>query len=62
VFKKKLYDVIPNVTVWRVLRKRLYLNAYALFTIQGVEQWIVSTILSKRFHITRYTVTFGIPS
>jgi hypothetical protein len=25
-FKKKLYNGIANVTVWRVLRKRLYLS------------------------------------
>jgi hypothetical protein len=27
---KKLYNGIPNVTVWRVLRKRLHLKAYEL--------------------------------
>jgi hypothetical protein len=28
VFKKELYNGIPNVTVWRVLRKRLRLKVY----------------------------------
>jgi hypothetical protein len=28
VFHKKLYNCIPNVTVWRVLGKRLHLKAY----------------------------------
>jgi hypothetical protein len=27
---KRLYNGIPNVTVWRVLRKHLYLKAYIL--------------------------------
>jgi hypothetical protein len=36
-FSKKLYNDIPNFTVWRVLRKRLHLNAYKLFNVQGVE-------------------------
>jgi hypothetical protein len=29
-FKKELYNGIPNVTVCRVLRKRLHLKAYKL--------------------------------
>jgi hypothetical protein len=29
---KKLYNSIPNVTVWRVLRKRLHLKTYQLST------------------------------
>jgi hypothetical protein len=28
---------IPNVTVWRVLRKHLHLKAYKLSIVQGVE-------------------------
>jgi hypothetical protein len=36
VFQKELYNGIPNVTVWRVLRKRLHLKAYKLSTVQGV--------------------------
>jgi uncharacterized membrane protein len=28
VFQKEHYNGIPNVTVWRVLRKRLQLKAY----------------------------------
>jgi hypothetical protein len=35
VFQKELYSGIPNVTVWRVLRKRLHL-----------EPWIICTPLS----------------
>jgi hypothetical protein len=30
VFRKELYSGIPNVTMWRVLRKRLHLKAYKL--------------------------------
>jgi hypothetical protein len=36
-FQKELYNGIPNVTVWRVLRKRLHLKAYKLSTVQGAE-------------------------
>jgi hypothetical protein len=39
VFQKELYNGIPNVTVWRVLRKRL-------------ERWIVCTPLSGNFFVT----------
>jgi hypothetical protein len=46
VFQKKLYDDIPSVIVWRVLRKRLHLKVYKLSIVQGVEQWIVCTPLS----------------
>jgi hypothetical protein len=38
MFQKQLYSGIPNVTVWRVLRKRLYLKAYELFVVQVVER------------------------
>jgi hypothetical protein len=34
----ELYDVIPDVTVWRVLRKSLHLQAYKLFIVQGIER------------------------
>jgi hypothetical protein len=47
VFKKELYNVIPNVAVWRVLRKRLHLKAYKLSIV----------------HLgnTSHTAIFGIP-
>jgi hypothetical protein len=47
VFQKELYNVIPNVTVWPVLRKLLHLKTYKLFIVQGVERWIVCTPLSS---------------
>jgi hypothetical protein len=34
VLQKELCNGIPNVTVWRVLRKRLHLKAYRLSVIQ----------------------------
>jgi hypothetical protein len=50
MFQTELYSGISNVvvavTVWRVLRKRLHLEAYKLSTDQ---------------HLERHTVTFGIP-
>jgi hypothetical protein len=38
VFQEELYNDIPNVTAWRVLRKRLHLKAYKLSIDQGVER------------------------
>jgi hypothetical protein len=35
--QKKLYNGIPNVTVWRVLQQRLHLKAYKLSIVEGVE-------------------------
>jgi hypothetical protein len=43
MFEKELCNGIPNVTVWRMLRKRLYLRAYKVSIVQDVERWIVST-------------------
>jgi hypothetical protein len=47
VFEEELYNGISNVSVWRVLRKRLHC----------LQRWIVCTLLSVN---TRHTVTFGI--
>jgi hypothetical protein len=52
VFQKELYNRIPNVTVCRMLRKRLYLKAYKLSTVQGVKRWVVCTILSINVFVT----------
>jgi hypothetical protein len=54
VFQKELYNVIPNVAVWRVLRKRLHLKMYKLSIIQGVKRWIVCTPLIVNVN-TRHT-------
>jgi hypothetical protein len=37
VFQKELYNDIPTVTVWLVLRKRLHLEEYKLSIIQHIE-------------------------
>jgi hypothetical protein len=37
---KKLYNGIPSVTVWQVLRKRLHLKAYELSIVQVVNMII----------------------
>jgi hypothetical protein len=44
LFKKELYNGIPNITVWRLLRRRLYLKAYKLSIVQGVECWTVDSL------------------
>jgi hypothetical protein len=44
-FQKELYNGIPNVTLWRVLRKRLHLKAYKLPIVQHLEKWIVYTTI-----------------
>jgi hypothetical protein len=36
-FQKELYSGIPNVAVWRVLRKYLHLKAYKLSIVQAAE-------------------------
>jgi hypothetical protein len=41
VFKKELYNGILNVTVWRVLRKDLHLQAFKLSIVQGVKRCYV---------------------
>jgi hypothetical protein len=55
VFQKEPYNDIPNVAVWRVLRKRLHLKAYKLSVVQGVRQISVGT---KRNFVT-YSIKLG---
>jgi hypothetical protein len=38
--KKKLYNGIPDVTVWRVLQS-LHLKEFKLSIVQRLERWIV---------------------
>jgi hypothetical protein len=56
-FKKELYYSIPNVAVWRVLRKRLHLKAYKLFIVQHLERLIHTAVtrLPPYVHIARYS-------
>jgi hypothetical protein len=49
VVSEELYNGIPNVSVWRVLRKRLHLKANKLSISQSAEEWIVCTPLSVNF-------------
>jgi hypothetical protein len=49
VSKKELYNGILNVAVWRVLRKRLYLKAYKLSIVQGVEHSNIWNTIVKLF-------------
>jgi hypothetical protein len=49
--QKELYNAIPNVTVWRVLRKRLYLKAYKLSIVQSVNVFVT---LATRSHLEYY--------
>jgi hypothetical protein len=48
MFQKELYNGIPNITVRRVLRKRLHF-------IQHLEQWIVCMPLSVNVFVTLTT-------
>jgi hypothetical protein len=50
VFQKELYNGIPYVTVWRVLRKRLHLEAYKL-SISG-KTWCVLLHYDSSKHCT----------
>jgi hypothetical protein len=55
VFKKELYNGIPNVTLWRLLRKCLRLEMYKLSIVQGVEWWIVCTPLNVKIFVALAT-------
>jgi hypothetical protein len=52
MFQEELYNAIPNVTVWRVLRKRLHLKAYKLLGYEQLERWTVCTSLSVNVSVT----------
>jgi hypothetical protein len=52
---KEFYNGIPNITVWRVLRKRLTLKAYKLLIVQCLERLIVYTPLSVNVFVTLAT-------
>jgi hypothetical protein len=52
VFLKELYNGNPNVTVWRMLRKRLHLKVHKLFIAQRLERWTVLTSLSVNSFVT----------
>jgi hypothetical protein len=58
VLKKELYSGIPNITVWRVLRKRLHLKAYKLSIIH--RSWIVCTPISVNVFVLLATAIFEI--
>jgi hypothetical protein len=56
-FQKEVYNGIPNVTVWRVLRNHLGLK---LSIVQGVERWRVCTLLYvKGVQTIHVVVTFA---
>jgi hypothetical protein len=55
MFKKLVYNGIPNVAVWRVLRKCLHLKAYKLSIVQGVERRIVCMPLRVNVFVTLAT-------
>jgi hypothetical protein len=52
VFQKELYNCIPNVSAWRVLRKYLHLKTYKLSIVQDVERWIVFAPLSVNIFVS----------
>jgi hypothetical protein len=62
MFLKELYSGNVNVTVWRVLRKLLYLKVYKLRIDQGIDgDGSLYALKCKRFRNTRHRVIFGIP-
>jgi hypothetical protein len=50
-FQVELYNGVPKVAVWRVLRKPLNLKAYKLSISQDVEQWIICTPFSVKVFV-----------
>jgi hypothetical protein len=64
VFQKKLYNGISNLTVLRILRKRLYLKAYELYIVLDLGLRTVCTPLSVNVFITleyHFRVLFETP-
>jgi hypothetical protein len=59
VFPKELYNGVPNVTAWLVLRKRLHLKLYKLSVVEGVEWWIVCTTLSINVFVTLTSIIWN---
>jgi hypothetical protein len=55
VFQKELYNSIPNVTIWRVLRKGSHLKAYKLSISERLEWHIVCTPLGVNLFLTLST-------
>jgi hypothetical protein len=51
VLQKEFCNDIPNVTVWRVLRKRLHLKAYKLPIVQGVHSNYWNSIVKLFFKL-----------
>jgi hypothetical protein len=49
---KELYNGIPNVTVWRALRKRLHLKVYKLFIVQHLEATCIF-VVPKKLHVVQ---------
>jgi hypothetical protein len=50
VFQKELFNSIPTITAWRVLRKRLHLKAYKLSIVQGIGITLASVRLYEDFN------------
>jgi hypothetical protein len=53
--KIELHNGIPNIAVWRALRKSLHLKVYKLSIIQDVERWRVCTSLSMNVFVVLAT-------
>jgi hypothetical protein len=58
IFQKKIYNDIPNVNVWRALRKGLQLKEYKLPLFQDIEQWLVCTPLTVNFFVKIATLEY----
>jgi hypothetical protein len=59
-FKKELYNVIPNITLWRVLRKHLHSKAYKLSIVQVVDSLYAYQCKRSRNTRTCHKVIIGI--
>jgi hypothetical protein len=54
VIQKELYNDIPHVSVWRVLRKHLHLNAYKSSiaqSVEGVQDLIIELMFYEEFKL-----------
>jgi hypothetical protein len=58
MFQKELHNCIPNVAVWRMLRKRLHLKAYRLSTVQHLESFQTNGVIFQKIFLVSHRSTY----
>jgi hypothetical protein len=60
IFQKELYNGIPNVAMWRVIRRRLHLKTYKLSTVQGVP--VIEVLRDQTNYVVIFALTVAKPT